>query len=347
MRAAHRRGDRAHNKEGQIVKAVGGSPTVFINGKPVMRAGDIYDDGSLLTQGSATVFINNQPAARVGDIIGRSGAAANGSPNVFMGDYTSVHHNKCQQAYQKAMAETEAILAEKQPHIYSEVPYNTNRERNMMNRYIHSNRLINVAYSKLYRDMPENRWAGLAAIVSSRIGCNMNLLAHKFTDDTLGFIVPSAQYLFIPAWFEALGEGNRAIFKALHPALRMAADHGYDQFLRCYKMGAFGDKVSKKIAAAVAAMRDGDIRQAADYLIDHEQNDIAPPIYKKYKAAFGSMKDASDILRTVGIDLQSMSLTRDCRLNINTVPFTKDLTNADDRIAYFWALYHRWNGVLD
>jgi len=34
----------------------------------------------------------------------------------------------------------------------------------MINRYIRRNHLINDAYSKLYQDMPDNRWAGIAAI---------------------------------------------------------------------------------------------------------------------------------------------------------------------------------------
>lgn len=57
-----------------------GSPTVFVNGKPAARVGDIgYSHGCdnieylhpmhapVITTGSSKVFINGKPAARVGD----------------------------------------------------------------------------------------------------------------------------------------------------------------------------------------------------------------------------------------------------------------------------------------
>jgi len=49
----------------------------------------------------------------------------------------------------------------------------------------------------------------------------------------------------------------------------------------------------------------------------------------------------------VGADLKSLPLSRQCVSGKQSIPFTKDLTNEDDRINYFWDLYNRWDGVLD
>ena len=46
--------------------AVEGSPNVFINGKPAVRAGDRTSCG-VVVQGSPTVFVNGRPLARAGD----------------------------------------------------------------------------------------------------------------------------------------------------------------------------------------------------------------------------------------------------------------------------------------
>jgi uncharacterized Zn-binding protein involved in type VI secretion len=96
---AHRRGDigSGHACHFPPSAATGGSPNVFVNGKPLMRVGDSYQahgcsscpepsHGRALAKGSSTVFINGQPAGRIGDAIDCGGKAAQGSPNVFIGD---------------------------------------------------------------------------------------------------------------------------------------------------------------------------------------------------------------------------------------------------------------------
>ncbi|MEF2074818.1 PAAR domain-containing protein [Consotaella aegiceratis] len=76
--------------------ATGGSPDVFVNGKPLMRVGDSYEPhacspcpkpehGRKLAEGSATVFVNGRPAGRIGDAIDCGGAAETGSPDVEIG----------------------------------------------------------------------------------------------------------------------------------------------------------------------------------------------------------------------------------------------------------------------
>jgi uncharacterized Zn-binding protein involved in type VI secretion len=47
---------------------VGGSPNVFINGRPAATLGDKTGCGGVTVGGAANVFINGKPAARVGDL---------------------------------------------------------------------------------------------------------------------------------------------------------------------------------------------------------------------------------------------------------------------------------------
>lgn len=75
----------------------GGSPNVFVNGRPVSRQGDLNtphkrQSGSgcnthsaPITTGSSTVFINGKGCGRVGDSITKCTKVAAGSSNVFAG----------------------------------------------------------------------------------------------------------------------------------------------------------------------------------------------------------------------------------------------------------------------
>jgi len=304
-RAAHRQGDVSGGTASPAI-ATGGSPNVFINGRPAMREGDAYEDGTTLVEGSKSVFINGKPAGRSLAATSNGGIAFTGSPNVFIGDREVKQFSaNCRQAYGRAREQARAILTAEPPEIYPEGGINTNRERNMINRYMKRNRLINEAYSKLYQDWPDNRWVGIAAIVSSQMGCNMRLVARKYTDLILKTIAPYHTYVLFPNWIEALGEGNKVIFEAMYPALRTAADQGY------------------------------------------EQRDVAQPIYEKYAHAFGSLAYVTDMSATIGVDLKSVPLSRQCGSGKNRVPFTKDLTNADDRIDYFRLLNRHWDAILD
>ncbi|WP_080409394.1 PAAR domain-containing protein [Burkholderia ubonensis] len=72
-----------------------GSPNVFINSRPAMRANlsqsvcsDHAGPPQIVAQGSSTVFINGQPASRKEDRIMCGALINDGSPNVFIGGVT-------------------------------------------------------------------------------------------------------------------------------------------------------------------------------------------------------------------------------------------------------------------
>ena len=69
-----------------------GSPNVYINGRPAIRAhistGECSEDGpakKVVAQGSAKVYINDFPAARINDLLACSAEIHTGSPNVIIG----------------------------------------------------------------------------------------------------------------------------------------------------------------------------------------------------------------------------------------------------------------------
>lgn len=72
-----------------------GSPNVFINGRPVHRVGDHWQDHTCpsipnthdgqLADGSSTVFCNGRKVGRVGDPVDCGSHVATGSSNVFVG----------------------------------------------------------------------------------------------------------------------------------------------------------------------------------------------------------------------------------------------------------------------
>lgn len=99
MPPAHRKGDigSGHGCHFPPTLATGGSPNVFVNGRPLMREGDSYaphpcvvghapPHGRALAAGSASVFVNGKPAGRQGDAIDCGGAAQTASGDVFIGD---------------------------------------------------------------------------------------------------------------------------------------------------------------------------------------------------------------------------------------------------------------------
>lgn len=73
-------------------KAVSGSPNVFINGKPVIRVGDPFEEhcdsdgichNGKASSGSSKVFANGKPICRIGDSIDCGSIMNGGSSNVF------------------------------------------------------------------------------------------------------------------------------------------------------------------------------------------------------------------------------------------------------------------------
>lgn len=92
MRRAIRKGvDKSRGHCFYPVVPIQGSPNVFVNGIPLVRAGDAYPThccGTACHAGKATstsnVIVNFKPAHRFGDPLTCGDHASHGSPNVFI-----------------------------------------------------------------------------------------------------------------------------------------------------------------------------------------------------------------------------------------------------------------------
>ena len=68
------------------------STNVFCNGKPVVRAGDLWQlhgvppHTGFVTEGAPNVFVNGRRLARIGDAINCGSFCAQGSTDVFCGN---------------------------------------------------------------------------------------------------------------------------------------------------------------------------------------------------------------------------------------------------------------------
>jgi uncharacterized Zn-binding protein involved in type VI secretion len=98
MQSVARFGDTISTGHGcdTVSTVIGGSPTVFVNGRAVIRATDpiaphtilagivCVPHAAVVNAGSSTVFVNGIPIARVGDSAD-AGVITSGSLNVFAG----------------------------------------------------------------------------------------------------------------------------------------------------------------------------------------------------------------------------------------------------------------------
>ncbi len=66
-----------------------GAPTVFIEGMPAARQGDMatcVGPPDTIAKGAKSVFIGGKPAARMGDTTAHGGVIAKGASKTFIGD---------------------------------------------------------------------------------------------------------------------------------------------------------------------------------------------------------------------------------------------------------------------
>ncbi|WP_182418073.1 hypothetical protein [Bartonella sp. HY038] len=110
------------------------------------------------------------------------------------------------------------------------------------------------------------------------------------------------------------------------------------------KLEETGDEQYKTyidLKPAIEKMRDGDFRNAADFIIGYEQKEINQRYYDENPWAFRT-------IRTGGFMTQKkhIPVTIECNSNKKPVTFNGNLTDYNDRIQYFWDLMNAWNGLL-
>lgn len=140
----------------------------------------------------------------------------------------------------------------------------------------------------------------------------------------------------------AFGEGVLRIFQNMYLPMRIIADIGPEEFLKCVESGAI--KADKKIIQAAEAMAEGDYEKADALIVDFEQNDVAATLYRDFSKQYAYMADVAsktrlDALGGWGPNFQSVPPTTECGVFGGTfqdrVPFKGDLTDAAKRIDFY------------
>jgi len=104
-------------------------------------------------------------------------------------------------------------------------------------------------------------------------------------------MMPSSHADILDDMVRAIGEGNIRIFDGLYPTMRLVADLGVDKFLECAKNGHFGVSVPEELIAAIEELQKGKFAEAEKLIVNYEQREIAPPIYREFKQQYKEMQN--------------------------------------------------------
>ncbi len=130
--------------------------------------------------------------------------------------------------------------------------------------YIERNKYINAAYADLYRSNPNLHWAGVAAFASKQVGCGLKD-AEGYTG--LPFFGDKAK-----AAYEALGTGNKNVFKDIYPAHRFYQKHGFAALRHCQKVRT--PPLDPSVLDGFSDIDTGHPDSGALKILLHEQQDI-------------------------------------------------------------------------
>jgi len=209
----------------------------------------------------------------------------------------------------------------------------------MPSQYREINKSITAAYARLVEDAPYLPWAKVAHIVTAQFGCTMDNMA-----DLGKWVVSHDTLNEADDAIRAIGEGNIRIFDGLYPTMRLVADLGIDQFLECAKNGHFKPKPPPKLVEAMGKLQEGNFEEAERIIIDYEQRDIAPPIYREFRQQYEFMQSKAAHLnkRSFGLlKTQSVLPVPHCSFpglswkDVAPVPMEGSLFNEDDRVEFY------------
>jgi hypothetical protein len=187
------------------------------------------------------------------------------------------------------------------------------------------NKYINAAYAKMYLQDPKLEWLGAAAFASKQVGCGIK--DAQFYKDVAEADrnpwnldgpnpVSQAQGAYAAPVYDALANGNKAVFKDIYPAHLFYEKYGLDQMKQC--AGARQPPVDKKVMDGFADIDAGHSDTGAMKILQHEQQDIL-----QAHNVFGN-QEISDIMKTnqwasqhwygrmFGAQATSVSFTPEC-----------------------------------
>lgn len=202
---------------------------------------------------------------------------------------------------------------------------------------IKRNAAITKAYTEVAAQDPQDRWVKLASIVSAQGGCAMKRVASVRSwltwkqplDDATGASFTDNMYL-------ALGDANKGIFRDIYPVAAYKAKYGWASLKECY--ASEGRPLRPELKEAFDKMDMGDLDGASNAIAKFEQKKVVQPVYDQYSGTFTEMKIASTVQKLMtGKNLYDIPVSTTCG-DPDTVPFTGNLSNGADRVAYYRAL---------
>jgi len=215
----------------------------------------------------------------------------------------------------------------------------------MPSQYLEINQSISKAYEQLGQDAPDLPWVPVGHVVAAQFGCNMGAMSS--TANAAEF--PSADVANkLDDAIRAIGEGCIRIFDNLYPTMRLVADLGVEQFLKCVENKQFQPPPPKELVDAVKKMKEGDYMTAEYLIVDYEQRYVAPDIYRDFEPQYRFMQDLAEMTKrsTFGyIDPQSVLPITQCAVlpgfgvnGIDPVRMDGSLFNEKDRMKFYYKL---------
>lgn len=188
------------------------------------------------------------------------------------------------------------------------------------------NKDINAEYAKMYLEDPKLEWMGAAAFASKQVGCGIKDAKRfveiaemdcRFPGSRGPNTVLQVQGAFAEPVYEALTNGNKAVFKDIYPAHRFYQEHGLDRLMECADERP--RPLDKKVLDGFSDIDSGRSDTGSMKILQHEQMDVlqARDVLgnERVSDSMETNQSASEykIGRAFGAQETSVSFTAECK----------------------------------
>lgn len=191
---------------------------------------------------------------------------------------------------------------------------------------IQRNEDINATYAKMYLEDPKLEWMGAAAFASKQVGCGIkdadellivaDMDRHSGNWEGPNLMIEMQGALAEPV-YDALSNGNKAVFKDIYPAHLFYQRHGLEMLEQCADERQ--TPLDKKVLDGFSDIDAGHSDTGAMKILQHEQMDVlqARDVLgnEKVSGVMEMNQKASEywIGRSFGAQKTSVSFTAECK----------------------------------
>jgi hypothetical protein len=220
------------------------------------------------------------------------------------------------------------------------------------------NKEINAAYARMYLQNPKLEWLGAAAFASKQVGCGIKD-AQFYKDLAEADRNPwnpngpnpivQIQGGYAEPVYNALANGNKAVFKDIYPAHVFYNRYGLDKMQQCADTRK--PPLDKKVLAGFADIDAGHSDTGAIKILQHEQMDIL-----QARDVFGN-QEVSDIMKTnqsasehwygraFGAQATSVSFTSECAGEPSVTFQGTNPADPNERWPYAQDVVHKFDEI--